>query len=422
VQKKRTKLADGVFLTCLPSRKFKTGLLSAQFVTPLSAATASMYALLPAVLRRGTVRFPDMSTLSAELDRLYGAEIDYTIRKKAENQCVGFVASFIDDTFAPGGEKLLEPIASLLGDLVCAPVTKNGRFLPEYVEGEKSNLIDAIRGLVNDKRDYADLRLLQELCAGEPYGISQYGDEKNVNKINLQKLYTSYTDLIASSRLEFIYSGSADPERVRSTLLETFSALPRENVKTLQPCTPHSPRQQVHTVTEELDVTQGKLEMGFAVQSDDFPALLLGNILFGGSSNSKLFLNVREKLSLCYYASSAYHRQKQLITVSSGIEFQNYQQAYDEIILQLKAVQNGKLESWELDGAHSTLRNAYASLEDSQAKLENFYLGQAATGQEESPEDMSAAVQDTSADRIFEAMQSATLDTVYFLRGKESAG
>jgi len=415
------RIADGVYLTCLPAQKFKTSLLSAQFVTPLTESSAAPLALLPAVLRRGTVRFPDLGALSAELDRLYGAHLDYTVRKKGENQCVGFVSSFIDDTYAPGGEKLLEPMAALLGELICAPVTRSGRFLPAFVESERTNLVDAIRSMINDKREYADLRLMQEMCAGEPYGISRYGDEKSAEKINSQKLYAAYTELLSSARLELFYSGSAAPERVEATLLDAFSALPRELVRKTEYAGAHTPRQAVRTVTEELDVSQGKLGMGFACGSADPTALLMGNTLFGGSSNSKLFLNVREKLSLCYFASSMFHRSKNLITVSSGIELENYQKAFDEIMLQLRAVQNGELEDWELDGARSTLLNSYASMGDSQAKLENFYLGQAATGLEESPEELAIEVRKVTPERIFDAMKTVSLDTVYFLKGKEAA-
>ena len=371
----RTKLAEGVYLTYLPARKFKTSLLSAQFAVPIRQETASAYALLPAVLRRGTVTYPDMGSLSARLDRLYGARIDYTVRKKGENQCVGFVAS----------------------------------------------LIDAIRSLINDKRDYADSRLLWEMCAGEPYGISRLGSEETAEKLQLRKLYAQYGQLIATSRLELFYSGSADENRVVRALRSAFSTLPRENIQDVAIPQDHPAREEVRTVVEELDVTQGKLGMGFSCGSSDTAALLMGNTLFGGSSNSKLFLNVREKLSLCYYASSLYHRQKGLITVSSGIEFDNYQKAYDEILAQLAAVQNGDLEDWELEGARSTLLNAYASMGDSQGKLENFYLGQAVTGQSETPEDLAAQVRQVTPERIFKAMKTVKLDTVYFLRGKEAA-
>ena len=417
----RTKLAEGVYLTYLPARKFKTSLLSAQFAVPIQQETASAYALLPAVLRRGTVTYPDMGSLSARLDRLYGARIDYTVRKKGENQCVGFVASFIDDSFAPGGEKLLEPVADLLGELICDPATERGRFVPAYFESEKTNLIDAIRSLINDKRDYADSRLLWEMCAGEPYGISRLGSEETAEKLQLRKLYAQYGQLIATSRLELFYSGSADENRVVRALRSAFSTLPRENIQDVAIPQDHPAREEVRTVVEELDVTQGKLGMGFSCGSSDTAALLMGNTLFGGSSNSKLFLNVREKLSLCYYASSLYHRQKGLITVSSGIEFENYQKAYDEILAQLAAVQNGDLEDWELEGARSTLLNAYASMGDSQGKLENFYLGQAVTGQSETPEDLAAQVRQVTPERIFKAMKTVKLDTVYFLRGKEAA-
>lgn len=417
----RIKITDGVYLTYLPTRKFKTGLLSAQFMTPLEQGTVAANALLPAILRRGTVRFPDMKSLSAELDGLYGAEIEYTVRKKAENQCVGFVASFVDDAFVPGGEKLLEPVAALLGELICTPVTRNGRFLPDYVESERTNLTDLIRSLVNDKRDYADWRLLQEMCTGEPYGISRYGDEKSVERISVQKLYPYYTNLISRAQLELFYSGSAELSRVKGALMEAFSMLPREDVVPLALCKPHRCRAEVLRISEKMDVTQGKLGMGFSCGSNDFPALMLGNALFGGTSNSKLFLNVREKLSLCYYASSMYHRQKQLITVSSGIEFENFQKAYDEILTQLRTVQDGNMEDWEMEGARSTLRNAYASLGDSQLALENFCLGQAATGQAETPETICTDLMATPPERVFKAMQTVSLDTVYFLKGKGRA-
>ncbi|MBC5747849.1 insulinase family protein [Dysosmobacter sp. NSJ-60] len=416
----RTKLAEGVYLTYLPAQKFKTSLLSAQFVTPLREETASAYALLPSVLRRGTVSCPDMGSLSARLDELYGARIETTVRKKGENQCVGFVASLIDDSFAPGGEKLLEPVAELLGELICDPVTERGRFVPSYFESEKTNLLDAIRSLVNDKRDYADSRLLREMCAGEPYGIPRLGGEAGAESVQPKQLYALYQELISTARLELIYSGSAPQRRVEQALLSALAALPRDQVRDIALYRPHPARQEVLRVEESLDVTQGKLGMGFACGSDDYAAMMVGNTLFGGSSNSKLFMNVREKLSLCYYASSLYHRQKRLITVSSGIEFQNFQRAYDEILAQLEAVKNGKLEDWEMEGAQSTLLNAYASMEDSQGKLENFYLGQAATGQSETPEELADQVREVTGERVHRAMETVRLDTVYFLRGEEA--
>lgn len=416
----RTQLAGGVFLTHLPAKKFKTNLLSAQFVVPLRWETASANALIAAILRRGTASCPDMGALAARLDQLYGARIDYTVRKKGEAQCVGFVASLIDDCFAPGSERLLEPAAALLGELICRPVTRDGLFLEEYFESEKTNLIDAIRSILNDKRSYADSRLLQEMCTGEPYGVPRLGNEQITAALHPQLLFDAYRDLISTSRLEIFYSGSAERSRVEDALRAALEDLPRKNLVPLPELAPHALPEEPRFITERLDVTQGKLGMGFSCGSDDAAALLLGNTLFGGSSNSKLFLNVREKLSLCYYASSLFHRQKGLITVSSGIEFENYQKACGEILTQLEAVQTGKLEAWELEAARSTLLNAYASMGDSQGKLENFFLGQAATGRNETPEMLAEQIRAVAPERIFEAMSTVKLDTVYFLQGKEA--
>ena len=416
----RIRLAEGVHLTYLPARKFKTSLLSAQFVTPLRRETAGANALLAAVLRRGTVSCPDMGALSAKMDNLYDASIDYTVRKKGENQCVGFVASFIDDRYAPDGERLLEPAAALLGELICDPVTYHGRFVPEYFESEKTNLLEAIRSLINDKRDWADSRLLRALCDGEAYAVPRLGDEETVDKLQALKVYTQYRDLISTAPLEIIYSGSADLERVKQALAAAFATLPREEVRVISTAAPHVCRESVQHVEDVLDVTQGKLGMGFSCGSDDMPALLMGNTLFGGSSNSKLFLNVREKLSLCYYASSTYVRSKGILTVSSGIEAADYDRAEAEILRQLDEIRQGLWEDWELTAARESLLSALQALGDSQGALENYYLGLAATGRRETPEEMAALLRQVTPERIRAAAQSVQLDTIYFLKGKEA--
>ena len=364
---------------------------------------------------------PDMRSLSTALDLLYGSSIGCTVRKKGENQCIGFAASFIDEAFVPGGEKLLEPMCDLLGELLLDPVTRNGRFLNDYVESEKQNLIDAIRAIRNDKQDWADVRLMQEMCAGEPYGVLRLGDEETAARINNHKLFNHYRELLSTSRMELFYCGSANPERVEGALCRAFAALPRgvvtEGETVRRVAAPEEPRY----LTEEMDVTQGKLSMGWRCDTDDVPAMIMANLIFGGTSNAKLFLNVREKLSLCYYASSSYARSKGIMTVSSGIECRDFQKAHDEILHQLELVQQGQWEDWELQGALATMCSSLTSLSDSQGALENYYLGQTATGAEDTPEDLMAALRQVTPERIQKAAQSCQLDTVFFLKGKEES-
>ena len=395
----RLEIAPEVNLDYVRSDKFKTGTLSVQLITPINEKTASFGALLPSVLRRGTMSHPDMRSLSTALDLLYGSSIGCTVRKKGENQCIGFAASFIDEEFVPGGEKLLEPMCDLLGELLLDPVTRNGRFLNDYVESEKQNLIDAIRGIINDKRDYADLRLLQEMCRGERYGVDKFG---------------------SIARVELFYCGSAERERVEEAISRAFAPLQRGRV--VPPViaekknAPETPRE----ITERMDVTQGRLSMGWRASTNDAPAMMLANLIFGGYSNSKLFLNVREKLSLCYYASSAYHRSKGIVTVSSGIECRDVETAKREILAQLASVQRGEFEEWEVEGARACLIASLESRGDSAGRMEENALGQAATGIRETADELIAALRAVTNERIAEAAQSMTLDTVYFLTGEDS--
>ena len=419
----RRKLMPGVYLTYIQQHKFKTNLVSAQLVTPLTQRTAALNALLPPVLRRGTARCSDMQKLSCALDTLYGARIGCTVRKKGENQCVGFVASFIDDHMTPDGEKLLEPVSEMLGDLICNPATRNGRFYSEYVQGERINLVDDIRSQINDKRVYASLRLIREMCADEAYGISVLGREHDAKKITPSKLYKQYAALLSTARIELFYCGSAELRRVEQALLSAFSTLPRTEIVPAAITMPHAPKEEPKFITEKMDVSQGKLSMGFSSTSTDYPALLLFNTIYGGSSNSKLFMNVREKESLCYYASTTLHRQKNLITLSSGFEFENYQKAFDEILAQLDSAKRGEIEDWEEIGARSMMRHVLSAMGDSMGQMEDFYLGQAVTGSTDTIESLAADLEAVTRERMLEAADGIKLDTVYFLEnnGEEEA-
>ncbi len=410
---------ENVYLTYIPSEKFKTSFFSAQMAVPLRAETAGLNALMVNVLSRGTARCPDMAAIGRELDMLYGARLEPTVRKKGENQLFGFVASCVDDRFLPAGERLLEPVTDLLGDMYCRPAADGGRLREDYADSERENLADLIRSDLNDKRSYAARRLMEEMCAGEPYGVRRMGRAEDVERISLRALDEHYRTILPQGRLELFYCGSAARERVAGAFARAFEGLPRRGRLEPAATTRRPAPEQVRLTVEEMDVTQGKLCLGLRTDSADMAATMLMNAMFGGASTSKLFMNVREKLSLCYYAGSAYHRQKGIITVSSGIEFANYDRALAEIYAQLEALRDGDWEEWELQGARSSLCSGLRSMEDSAASLEDFVMGQAAAGGEETIPGLLEAVRQVTPERIRAAAGAVRPDTVYFLRGRE---
>lgn len=421
----RMQLLPGVCLTAMHTTKFKSSVLGMELLLPLKEETAALNAMIPSVLRRGTERYPDMEAISAALDELYGGSLEPMVRKKGETQCVGFVGSFLDDAYALDGTDILEPAARLLGELLLHPVTENGGFRADYVAGEKQNLINRIRAQVNDKRQYALIRVMEEMCGGEPFGVDKLGSEASAQAITGETLWAQYQQLLERAHIELYYCGSARPERVREALCGALEGLPAgDRVPLTRPEGKKAPARP-RTVEEALDVTQGKLSMGLRtgginVWSEEFPALLLCNAVFGGTTTSKLFLNVRERLSLCYYASSQLEKMKGVMLVSSGVEFDKVEEAKAEILAQLDNCRQGNFEEWELESARRSVVSAYRSALDAQGQMEDFWLGQAAAGVEEDPEQLCARLERVTREQVVAVANRLELDTVYFLKGKEA--
>lgn len=421
----RSELFPGVHLTAVHTEKFKSCVLGASFLAPLDRTTAACNALVPSVLRRGTQEHPDMESLSAALDELYGGSIEPVVRTRGETQCVGFLGSFLDDAYTLDGSAILEKAAGLLGELLLRPCTEQGVFRRDYTDSERQNLIDRIRAQVNDKRSYALLRLKREMCAGEPFGVDRLGDESSARAITPESLWARYQDLLRTAPMELYYCGSAKPERVADALRAALSQLPTDGVRTPlpRPAAKEAPAQP-REVVESLDVTQGKLTMGLrtgsTVWSEDYPALLLASAIFGGTTTSRLFLHVREKLSLCYYASSQLEKLKGVMLVSSGVEFDKVGEARAEILSQLEACRKGAFEDWELEGARRSVVSALHSAMDAQARLEDFWLGQAVAGLTEDPEALARRVEEVTREQVVAAFSSLQLDTIYFLKGREA--
>ena len=424
-QMTRRELFPGVWLRAVHTNKFKSSYLSITLLTPLDRETAGANALIPEVLRRGTAVHPNMESLSAALDELYGGAVEPAVRKRGETQCVGFAASFLDDAYALKGEKILEPAAALLGELLLKPCTEKGVFRADYTAGEKANLIDRIRAQINDKRTYAVQRLTQEMCRYEAFGVDKLGSEESVAAVTPESLWERYQALLHTAQVEVYYCGSADPDRVAGALRSALDRLPVNENRIDPDCEVRVTAGPEPIVVEEaMDVSQGKLALGFraggqSCWEEDYPAFTLCNAIFGGTTLSKLFMNVREKLSLCYYASSVTEPRKGIVMVSSGIEFDKYQTARDEILAQLEAIRRGEIEPWELEGSRRALIGAYRATLDDQGRQEEFWLGQSVAGLEDGPEELARQLEDVTLEQVARSARRFQLDTIYFLKGKE---
>ncbi len=413
----RKNITEGVFLTALKTDKFKTNRIYIDIVMPLMQEHVSENALFPAVLLRGTKAHPNLLSLQRALSSLYGADIDYYIGTYGEAQVVTLYAKFLRDKFAPDGEKIAENVGALLKEALTSPVTENGAFSAGYVESEKDKLRDDIAAAINDKDAYALRRLITLMCEGEAWGISELGTAEAVDSITPDSLYKRYTDVLKEAHFEIFFIGDFEenfPEEFTRSVFDGIGRVPSPDFSTKK----KNAAAQVRRFTEHQNIAQGKLVLGFrtptSAYDDDFTVFTVMNAVFGGTDTSKLFLNVRERLSLCYHCSSRLY-SKGVIIVTSGIEKENRDTATKEILSQLENIKNGIVTEEELCLAKKKLINSARAIGDSAASLHSFHSSNAVFGRDETPEEKIAKIERVTLADIIEAAKTVTLDTEYFL-------
>jgi predicted Zn-dependent peptidase len=413
------ELFPGVTLRCYPDQRFKHSCLSVQLVRPMRREEAACNALLPAVLLRGCKRCPDLRDITLQLDDLYGASVGTLVRRVGDYQTTGLYASFIEDRYAMDGDAVLAPMAAFIQELLLEPVLEDGVFSADFVEGEKKNLISTIESQLNDKRAYAMEQMIRRMCKEDTFGLSRLGEKEDVAAITPKALYAHYQNILHTSRIDVFYVGSAPAEQVAQLVKTMLKDIPRNYV--------NLPEQTgFHTCPggsyeEQMDVNQGKLCMGFTspvtTRDKDFVVMQVLNMIFGGGMTSKLFMHIREKLSLCYAIGSGYHGTKGIFTVSAGIDSGKSDLVQAEILNQLEACRQGNITEDELNAAKQALRAGLLSTPDAPASIENYYASAALSGLTLTPEAYMAAVEQVTAEQVAEAAKKLELHTVYFLKG-----
>ena len=415
---------DAVKLRVVSTDKFKTGMLSASAVLPIRREDVWLTSLLLSVLRRGTVRYPTLEALNRRLDFLYGTELSIRNFYRGDNQIIGFSAEFLDRAYLPAEEDMIAGVLEIMDQILFHPLLDENRLLlSRYVESEKQMQCDAIRAMKNQPRAYAADRCREILYASEPCGALIYGTEEQVMAVTAEQLTMHWEWLLKHMRLDCFYVGRADAENLCEVLRNMWGDAFLKTEALMSPVPPRALPSVAgcKRVDESLDVTQGHLVMGFdtgvVIGDDAYYACVLLNEMLGISPISKLFLNVRERLSLCYHCSSSYNPYKGTILVICGLSRANRVRAEREILKQVRSFARGKFDDNELNAAKQSLVNAYRQLQDSPAAIEGFYFGRSLAGLEQTPKDCQRAFSAVSREDVIAVAKCVGKNTVYYLDG-----
>ena len=413
------ELLPGIQLRCVRDTRFKQGCLSLQLLRQMTAEEAAFNALLPAVLLRGTNRHPNLRAITHRLDELYGATFSTLVRRVGDYQTTGVYCGFMDDRFALEGDRVLASMVEFLEEILLDSPLEDGGFLPAFVESEKKNLIATIESQLNDKRVYASGQLLKIMCAGDTFGLPRLGEASHVAAIDAKALYTHYRKILRESPIHIFYVGSEDAAYVAGLLKPIFEKLDRAPISLL-PQTAFHPCQGRDKV-ETMAVSQGKLCMGFTTpitnRDKAFPAMQMMNTILGAGMTSKLFMNVREKLSLCYSVGSGYYGTKGIVTVSAGIDFDKEQQTREEILRQVACCKQGEISDMELNAAKEAVLSSLRATHDAPGAIEGYYATAALSGLGLTPAAYMDAVRAVTLEDVVAAANSLQLHTTYFLKG-----
>lgn len=417
---KKSHINNRTSLSCVKTDKFKTGILTFTLTVPFEQEGYIHSLLLAGVLRRGTEKFPTMAKINSRLDELYASCIEIRSNIVKDRLLLIFTAEFIDDRYTLCDVDVLDGIVEMVAEMLLRPKIDNGGFNAKIFEQELGFVVDSLNAERNHTRSYTATRCNEIINRENPFYPTINGLLEQSKSITPTSLFDYYRSISECSPIDVFYIGNCESEVVETKVKKYFSDFSLKSDKPFSSAIFNYPNTFL-SQKESLAVSQGKLALGFNTNTDilssEYYAAMVFNELLGGSSSSKLFVNVRERLNICYYCSSSYSIYTGILLVSCGIDVKNYEIAKKEILAQLSDVCNGKFDEYELRTAKKSLINCYKQIVDNPLDMQSFYSGRAVAGIDESIEKCLAGISAVTREQIISISRNTVCIAEYFVEG-----
>lgn len=414
-------LGHEMTLLRLPEHHYRTDRLTGVFAIPISADTASEYAVLPYLLTRSCAAYPTMVALNRRLNELYGAVLQTTVMRVGGWQILTFTISYLNKKYTLDGSDLTADCTHLLMELLFNPALEDGVFPADVFAQEQRCLLERLQGEMNNKRTYARQRCEELLCPNHPFSLNPYGTEATINALTPVSAAAARERLLSEATIHWLYQGEEDTTALARELEARFATLPYRRPAALK--VDNSFAMKESELTERMALKQAKLVLGFRIAvnepNPDVDAALLMNTLWGGCVTSLLFTHVREEQSLCYYCASFYDRFQSTILVDSGVEESDAEKAKEEILKQLEAIREGNFSDEELEAARRALIQRYAAAGDNPDALESYYLSQTIYDDYITPDEKRSRILAVTKEDVCRAARLTHFDSTYLLAPEE---
>ena len=393
--------------------KFKSNAITVRFLTGFNRRDAAALALIPAVISSCCEKYPTGKEFSQRLSALYGTSVSGSSDQKGDIYEIAFSVDYLDDSFALNGEDISAQACGLLNDCIFSPAIENGGFAKTEFEMRRNDLLDAIDGEINDKISYALNLAYETVYHGEPSAEKYYGTRENVEKITPREAYEVYKRLLETAKVEISFCGCGDYKRLAPFFERFADGKIRENPAYISysRC-----KQTPAQVEKHMSVAQANLVLAFKPQIHDIYTAQVMSMIYGGAPFSKLFANVREKLSLCYFCSAMYSEPKGTMFVVSAVEEKNIALAEKEIVNQLSLVADGDFSDDDIASAKLALTSRMKAVGDRVFSLDGWYNLCLKRGEIISPQEYSRRLNNVKREDIAALARDMKLDTVFVLK------
>lgn len=415
---KREIIGDNIGFSTITDEKFNTCSLYVRFITELGIETAPLNSVISALPSMSNSKYRTIGELSNAVDELYGANINSFSSKRGDVQIIGLSASWICNRFALENEDITAEMLDIIHDCIFSPNTENGGFDSKTFRISQKNIIDGIKSELNDKRVYSVSKAYRIAFRGEPAGCRNRGTVEQVEKITPESALKAYRNLLETAQVEIFYVAPEENGTVAEMFRKSFAEISR-NSREYTVCSKSPLKEVPENVTEEFDVNQSKMVIALKSDSDDTFAADMFSMILGGTPVSKLFVNIREKMSLCYYCSSNFYAEKHTIMIESGVDKANIDKAYSEILRQVDEIRNGNITDEEIQAVLLMFCNAYSSVGDTPSSYFSWYFGRLCLGDSITPQEYLQKLGEVTKERIIRSAESFRLDSSYYMINKE---
>lgn len=420
MNKTYVEIAKGVKLLCVNSNKFKTNCIKVDFYLPIGEHLAAQN-VLTSLMGHTSANYDTFTSFNAKVESLYGADFETGIATIGERVRIRFSVEIPDDRFSLDGKSIAEETIDFLVDIIKNPHCENGEFDKTATEREVRFTLENIEAEKNDKRSYAVSRLRQLMCQGEPYGIDREKLEEDVRNLDGKKLYNAYVDMLKASTVVITACGGLSEEMLKAKFTDFVNSIPERNPQKIETVF-ITKAEKIRYFKDEMDVNQAKLVIGLRSgmenDNDNYFAFRVMTDIFGGGPYSRLFLNVREKMSLCYYCGARLLREKGIIFIQSGIEEENYEKALNEIFNQIDVMKKGEFTDEDFESSIKALSDAFKGVEDSPVAVCTFYSSQVFDNELVSGQEYAEKISRVTREQVTECAKRVTVDSVYLLAGE----